>query len=190
VSGRRGSDEQFEPIAPEAALRPGRRDPLALLAVWYVRKASYPLLWLGIIVAMLAGRADAIDLGLHSPQTIVARLLSPLAGIILAVLLRIGAGLAGLALAYPLARAREASLSPRTYFGAAIGRLSDRLNVARAYRALRWTHHVRQVAIRRLGETGLRLSRLDPVLDVAGVALFLAIPVFAVALSAQLVFTA
>lgn len=147
------------------------------------------MLWLGIIGAILAGRADAIDVGFHSPESVVERLLSPLAGVILAVMLRLSSALAGLAITYPLARAREAGLEPRSYRGARIGVVLDRLHVMRAYRALRWTHHVRLVAHRRLGATGRRLARLDPIMDVTGVVLLLLIPVLLVALSAELVLT-
>lgn len=173
-------------ISPEAALLPGHRDPLALLVVWYVRKSSYWMLWLGIIAAMVAGQSGAIDLGFHSPESVLSRLVSPLAGVILAVILRVTAGLAGLALAYPLARAREAHLAPRRYRGRTIGTAFDRLHTARAYRSLRWTHHVRQVAIRRLGTTGRRLSRLDPAMDAANVGLLVLVPVVAALLSRPL----
>jgi hypothetical protein len=173
-------------VPPEAALRPGRRDALALLVVWFVRKSSFWVLWLGIIVA-IAGRADTIDLGIHSPDSVLDRLVSPLAGVVLAVLLRLAAAAAGLVLAYPLARAREVELAPRTYRGASVGILLDRLHVARAYRSLRWTHHVRQLAILRLGVTGRRLSRLDPIMDAANVGLLMVIPVLASAMSADII---
>ena len=75
-------------------------------------------------------------------------------------------------LALPLARAYEVGLAPRTNFGSGIGHLLDRLNLARGYRALRWTHHVRQLALERLGDTGRKLARLDPIMDVANIALW------------------
>ncbi len=48
----------------------------------------------------------------------------------------------------------------------------DRLNLARGYRALRWTHHVRQLALARLGPTGQRLARLDPIMDITNISLW------------------
>ena len=48
----------------------------------------------------------------------------------------------------------------------------DRLNLARGYRALRWTHHVRQLALARLGDTGRRLARLDPIMDITNITLW------------------
>lgn len=140
--------------------------------MWYVRKSFYWMLWVGLCVAAYVGRTDEVDESLDSPGAFWDGLLSPLAGIILAVLLRFGTSLAGLALAYPLARAYEARLPPRTSVTRPLGLRLDRLNIMRAFRALRWTHDVRQAAIRRLGTTGERLSRLDPILDVANVSLF------------------
>ena len=88
------------------------------------------------------------------------------------LILRVGSGFAALLLALPLASAYEVGLSPRTNFGSGIGHLLDRLNLARGYRALRWTHHVRQLALARLGHTGRKLSRLDPIMDVTNIALW------------------
>ncbi len=40
------------------------------------------------------------------------------------------------------------------------------------YRALRWTHHVRQLALARLGDTGRKLARLDPIMDITNITLW------------------
>ena len=76
-----------------------------------------------------------------------------------------------LALAFPLARARETALPPRAYLGSSLTGILDRLHAARAYRSLRWTHHVRQVALRPSRCAGRRLAHLDPIMDAANVAL-------------------
>jgi hypothetical protein len=68
-------------------------------------------------------------------------------------------------------------MPPRRYRGATIGIVFDLWHTARAYRALRWTHEVRQLAIARLGTTGRRLGRLDPILDVVNITLLVLIPV-------------
>ncbi len=159
-------------LRPEAALRPGSGDALALLAIWYVRKSFYWLLWLGIIGAAVVGRVNEVSVGVDSPSVYWEELLSPLAGIVLAFASRLTAAVVALGLAYPLAREYEAGLAPRTNFGKSVGILFDRLRVTRAYRSLRWTHHVRQAAIARLGRTGAGLSRLDTIIDVANIALF------------------
>ncbi len=157
-------------IPPEAALRPGRADPLALITIWFVRKSFYWLFFLGMISLTLARRLDDTTIDWSSPSSLWRELLSPLAGVILALVCRFAASQIGLALTYPLAKRHGQDLEPRTSFGSSIGVFFDRLNVMRAYRSLRWTHHVRQVALRRLGRLGDRLGRLDPIMDVANIA--------------------
>jgi hypothetical protein len=149
-----------------------------------VRKASFPVLWAGLATAILAHRSVTIGPSIDDAGAIPGELLSPLAGVVIAVLMRAGAGVAALALAYPLAGPRERALPARDYRGARLGELIDRIHVARALRSLRWTHHVRQRALARLGPRGRAVGRLDPVLDVAGIALFLLLVVVAVAASA------
>jgi hypothetical protein len=153
------------------------------MVMWYVRKSFYWLLWLGIIVAILAGRTDAIDTSLDSVESVWDRLGSSLALVVVALLSRIVVRAASLASAYGLARERERALPDRVYFGASIGVVGDRLRVARVYRTLRWTHEVRQIAIARLGGTGRRLSLLDRLIDILNVALAVAIPFLLLLLS-------
>ncbi len=158
-------------IPPEAALRPGRADPLALITIWFVRKSFYWLFFLGLISLTLARQLDDTTIDWTSPSSLWRELLSPLAGVILALVCRFAASQVGLALAYPLAKRHDENLEPRTSFGSSIGVFFDRLNVMRAYRSLRWTHHVRQVALGRLGRLGDRLGKLDPIMDVANIAM-------------------
>jgi hypothetical protein len=166
-------------IVPEAAMRPGRGDARALMTLWFLRKSTYWLFWLGAIAAVLVHRADRISSGSSSPQDLWDELHSPLAGIALAVLLRLFTAGAGLLVTYPLARDYEIGLEPRTNFGKSIGIALDRYKVMRAFRALRWTHHVRQIALRNLGPAGPRVARLDPIMDVANITLpFVAIAAF------------
>jgi len=90
--------------------------------------------------------------------------------VLLALAIKFIVGWVALGMALPLALAHEPNLSPRENFGSSIGVFFDRLHLARAFRSLRWTHHVRQVAQHRLGEQGRRLGRLDPILDVINIA--------------------
>lgn len=100
-----------ERLDPGLALRSGAFDPAAVLVLWYLRKSFYPLLWLGLIAATIAGRADGIvavgGVSAHlssfdSVGEIIRALLSPLAIVIFAIGLRfLVAGLA-FVLAYPL----------------------------------------------------------------------------------------
>jgi phosphatidylserine synthase len=163
--------EETVRIPPEAALRPGTRDPAALLALWFLRKSVYWMVGVGLIVAGVVTRSSEITVGVNSTGEAWSGLFSPLAGVVLALLIRLGTSQTALVLAWGLARSHYSELEPRTGFGSGIGTFLDRLMVARAFRSLRWTHHVRQLAVRRLGRTGTRLARLDPVLDVANVAL-------------------
>lgn len=150
-------------IDPEQALRPGNIDANLVLLLWCVRKSFYPLLWVGLSIAIIAlGDIDAVGRefeSLDSPQAIVSNLLSPFGIIVLAFGLRILGGFAGLAAAYPL------TLSTRHhhYTGNRIAgwfRLWwDRLYQARAYRSLRQTWVVRDRAHQRLEATG-RIYRI------------------------------
>jgi hypothetical protein len=160
-------------IPPEAAVRSGTFDALALLTVWFVRKSAYGVLFFGVIVLVVVGRTDEVG-DEHSLGGYWHSLVSPAAGIILALVIRLASALAALALAHHLARSYERGLPPRTGFGQSIGTRLDRLHVTRAYRSLRWTHHVRQVAIARLGKTGAHLARLDPILDVINITFLVA----------------
>lgn len=156
-------------IEPAWAILPGRGDSLRLLSVWYLRKSFYWLMWLGFSVAAIIGHTNELDASFDSPSAFVDRLVSPLAVVFIALIVRFASAMLGIAIAYPLAKMHELDLAPRTNFGSTIGLYMDRLHVARAYRSLRWTHHVRQVAIRRLGRTGQRLGRIDPVMDIANI---------------------
>ncbi len=156
------------PVPPEAALRPGGETqspswPSGTSA--RRRTGSSPSgSWLG---PWSPSPAD-LTIGGGTPD----ELGSPFAGVFVGVLVRVLAALVALALAYPLAREREATLAPRTYFGSSVTGVLDRLHAARAYRSLRWTHHVRQVALARLGAAGRRLANLDPIMDAVNVTLF------------------
>ena len=138
-----------------------------MLCVWYARKASYGIIAIGLILGSVVGRADQLTIAADTPDQFWDQLRSPLAGVILGLAVRVGASFVALALAFPLARAREAGLPPRAYLGNSLTGILDRLHAARAYRSLRWTHHVRQVALARLGATGRRIAHLDPIMDAA-----------------------
>ena len=88
---------------------------------------------------------------------------------VIGIILRFLVGVAALVLAYPLSR-RETGSSigpgmPRRPFRV----WADRLHLVRAYRSLRWTSSVRQVAATRLGRWGRVLSWSGPALFVTDV---------------------
>jgi hypothetical protein len=161
-------------IQPAAALMPGRADSFRLMMVWFVRKSFYWLFFvgysLGTWMAYVNHEGNEVDVDWTSPDSVKEGLLSPWSALILALIVRFAASWIALGLAMPLALAHEPNLAPRDNLGSSIGRFFDRLHVARAFRSLRWTHHVRQVALKRLGATGRRLGRLDPILDVVNIA--------------------
>lgn len=160
-------------IQPAAALAPGTTDVKRLLVVWYVRKSFYWMLFVGFIVAAIGQYVrqpdDSIELVLPSPAE-EPSVLATWALVFLAFGVKFVNGWIALALAVPMALAHEPSLEPRTNFGSSIGVFFDRKNLATAFRALRWTHHVRQVALRRLGPTGEKVGKLDPILDIVNIA--------------------
>jgi hypothetical protein len=154
-------------LVPRAAIDPGRADATRLLVLWFLRRGAVILVWAGVGVAVLVRPQQAVDAGLGSPGEVWDNLLSPSAGIVAGILLRVLVNGVALLAAWPLARSYERRLPPRTYVGAAVGIVFDRFRVMRGLRALRWTHDVRQLALAALERPWLR--RLDPVLDVVGV---------------------
>lgn len=175
------SPRSVQELDPSVALRSGLFDPAALLLLWCLRRMFFPLLWLGMILVTTGGRSDDITeagglaeymTSFESAGEFFGVLLSPLVGLIVAFGLRIAVASLALALAYPLTRWND----PSDY---AHGRRQrsrirlwwDRWYLTRAYRSLRWTWAVRQVAAVRLGETGRLLTSCDPVLRWAGIAL-------------------
>ncbi len=86
------------------------------------------------------------------------------------------------ALAYPLTRWTAATDYATEKRDKSRYRLvRDRLYFTRAYRELRWTWAVRQVAIDRLGTTGRRLALVDPITrwsTVVLVVLLILVPAF------------
>ena len=159
-------------VRPEHAVRPGRADARNLLAVWFIRKSFYALIAIGLIGAVVSRRVDDVGVDVTSWESVTSEIASPMIGLALGLLARLGSGFVALWLAYPLARSYEVGLSARTGFGSGIGKWLDRLQLARAFRALRWTHHVRQVALQRLGPSGRWVSRVDPVRDITNISLW------------------
>lgn len=155
-------------IQPAAAIAPGTADAKRLLAIWFFRKSFYWLFFVaigtGLTVTFLRHQDADVDLGDPTSLTGVWTLL------LVALAVRFISGWIALVLALPLVFAHEPSLTPRENFGSSIGLFFDRLHIATAFRELRWTHHVRQVAQHRLGETGRKLGKLDPILDIVNIA--------------------
>ncbi len=162
-------------VQPGSALRPGRFDAIALLILWAGRRAFWPMLLLGILVAFGLGRLEAENLAeLTTPMELLHAVLSPLGGIALAFLTRLVVGWLALALAWPLSRwdrppdhGHSLSVRWRDWV--------DRLRLAQAYRTLRWTWGVREAAIARAGAIGQRLGWAVPLSTIVTIVLWIAL---------------
>jgi hypothetical protein len=160
-------------IDPGTCIGPGRKDARRLLVVWFVKKSFYWMFFggsaLAAIVHAIERKDNELQVRLSSPDSVLSGLLSAFALVVLALLVRLAIGWVALGLAYPLARAYDAELEPRTGWNRHWGTFSDRYKVAKAYRLFRWTHHVRQVALDRVAGKPSWWRRLDPILDVVNV---------------------
>jgi hypothetical protein len=167
-------------LQPGDVLGPGRRDPARLLSAWCVRKISYPLIWIGVIGAVLTRRVEQAT---ETPLLSTDALLSPLAGLALGVLARLVAGGIGFLLAYRLTGSSDVDRTFGSRDANAMHRTIDRFHVARAYRELRWTEPVRAEAAEHLGSTGRRFVLADRTLTVVSWSLFVTAVVLAVVVS-------
>jgi hypothetical protein len=142
-------------LDPDLALRPGDFDAHVVLVLWLLRKTFFPLLWLGMGVAIVAyGDVDSLETELSvfdSPGAMLAGLLSPLGLIVLALGVRIVTNFAALFAAYPLTlRSRPQHYTTGNLVARKFHLWRDRLYQARAYRSLRQTWSVRDRAHSRL----------------------------------------
>ena len=125
-------------IDPDRFLLPGRGDPIALLALSTLRRSVWPLLWLGVAVAAAVGQTNEIE-GVQGSGIgeWLEELASPLAGIVVALALRLLVALAGYGLAYRL------TTSTRHDGARAITRwwrtATDRYYLTRAFQSVRWS---------------------------------------------------
>jgi hypothetical protein len=112
---------------------------------------------------------------LDSLGEFVSALLSPVAGVIIALMIRLVVGAFAFGLAYTIARWNR----PEDY---AHGRRTashvrlwwDRVYITRAHMSLRGSWGVRQTAAQRLGPRGTVLALCNPVLTAANIILFIA----------------
>jgi hypothetical protein len=98
--------ESLEKLDPSLALRDGTRDPRIVLGLWCLRKSFFPLIWLGLGVAVIViGDIQDLESGLPSfdnPGELLSNLLSPFGILVLAIGVRIGSNFLALAAAFPL----------------------------------------------------------------------------------------
>jgi hypothetical protein len=155
------------PVVQTAVLRPGRFDPCALLVLWCLRRAWWALLIGGLWFAWRQGRLDEQTVAeLDDPAELARALLSPLAGVVLALAARAVAAVGSWWAALPLAGhalGAQPGKDARWWRG-----WGDRIHLAGALRSLRWTSGVRQAAAARLGRSGRVLTMLATGLAAAG----------------------
>ena len=168
-------------LDPNDVLQHGQFDSAALLVLWCARKAFLPLLWIGLIIAVLltqdaANLGNAIEReleGLDTPAEFFATLVSPFAGVLVAIVVRLIVGVVSFALAYPLTRWNDPSDYARGgKAGSYLRMWWDRVYMTRSFLSLRWSWAVRQEAADRLGTPGAILERCSPILTWANVILF------------------
>ncbi len=154
--------EPHDRLDPALALRAGRTDSWLVLVLWAIRKSWYLLLMLGLTLsAVLQGSPD--DAGVlgwiehHIGTALVAITAALSAGI------RIASKTVGTIAAYPLTRWIDGELTPHPRRIVRWARMmSNRLDFARAYTALRWSRPVRAIAAARIGGRPERFFRAYP----------------------------
>lgn len=161
-------------LDPGLLLGTHRRDWYLLLTLWCIRQASTNLLILGLIPPLLVGQlTDDLASQLDTPEELAGALLSPLALIAVAIVLRFAVGVTSLGLAFPL-RVNGAFDPAATPARSPAMQAVDRLTLARGRGTLRWSWAVRRTASQRLGRRGT-------VLDAAGRLLTACLPVSIIA---------
>lgn len=160
-------------IELDACLQAGRADSRRLLVAWFVKKSFWWMFFGGAALASVVHFVEHVEnelkVNYQSPESVEHGLLSAWVFVVAAVLLRVAIAWIAVALAFPLARAHDVALAPRTGWNRHYATFSDRYKVAKAFRSLRWTHHVRQVALDRVSPGPGWWRRLDPIIDVVNV---------------------
>ena len=151
----------IEAFDPARLLKPGNVDPLVLQILWCVRKAFYPMLWVGLLMVLRSGRKLVDVSELDTMPEIVEALFTPFAGVAVAVLIRLLVGFLGVIAAYPFS---HTDFATEIAYRNRLRQWQDRYQQTVAFADLRWTWAVREVAIERLGDTGRVLSWCDPIL--------------------------
>ncbi len=146
-------------------LQDGTRDAKILLTLWFLKRLFWPLILLGLIGGVLADDLNSNEVDFSNPESIASKLLSPLVGFAAAVFLKIAVNLLASLAAYPVARERTKDFQNPKY-GYVFTRYLDIWQITKGVRTLRWTHHVRQEASKRIKNPFIRSGKLDKIFDV------------------------
>ena len=169
-----------DPVKPESLVRDDF-DATVLLLLWCGKRLSTPLLWFGLTVAtayFLFIQRDEQALvdrlsELQSPGDQIGALLSPFVFVVISIALRFVVAFLAFASSHPLTGARlPEDYGGRTRVSRHLRLWRDRRYMTSAFRALRWTWPVRDAAVERLGRRGRILAMCNPVLQIAGITLF------------------
>lgn len=132
---------------------PSAVDALIVLGIRAVRRLWAPVMVLRLLLLVLEGSpVDAQELALGSPREVLAALLSPFAGIVLAIGIRIVTLVLGTLAALPHAVAEQRATDPRSW--SVLRSPADVIGLTAAYRLARFTSAARDVAASRLGPFG------------------------------------
>jgi hypothetical protein len=124
-----------------------------VLTLRAVRRLWVPSLVLGLAWLFLTGDISTVSVeDLDTAGELIAALLSPLAGVVIAIGVRILTGVLGFLAALP--RARSELVADHERRAAIVARVSDLVFLTGALRSLRFTAAARDVAAARLGRAG------------------------------------
>lgn len=153
-------------------LQDGKRDARTLLILWFIRRLFWPLILLGIIGHILNEDIGNSKLDLTNFENVAAKLLSPLIGLGLALFIKLTTSYIAIFISYPLLRERQKTIKDERY-GWFLSRWMDRYRILKGFSEIRWTHHVRQEAINRLGSDAIGWSKFDKYFDILTITLAL-----------------
>lgn len=141
---------------------PGVLDPFIVLVLRIVRRLFWPLLIGGTAWVIVVGYLKEVEsVSLATPEELLRALLTPFAGIALAIVLRLLSTLFGSLAATPRAVADHRSSDTRRW--SVLRSPADVAALVAAYRLLRFTAAARDVAASRLGATGRVFLLVDRV---------------------------
>ncbi len=152
-------------------LQATKRDSIILMTLWYMRKTFYALIFFGLAGAIHTGSSQDTSINWLDINDVLAKLSSPIAGLVLAVLVRLTVNSLALLTAYPVLSSYQDKI--KTRYGNPLVRLLDDLQMLKGLRRLRWTHHVRLKAMQQFDTEFFRSGKLNTIFDGINIASFL-----------------
>lgn len=149
------SAKNIKKVSP---LTGGKLNSRVLITLWYARISFVPLLILGII-GIIFSDVDNVEINWTDVDEVLSKLLSPLAGLIAAFIVKFTVNFLGLLAAYPvvLAHEKEANVS-YDYFWT---KWYDRYRLTKGLREIRWTTEVREEAMKDIKSSFIKNGGID-----------------------------